>query len=186
MLELKKQLVSGSSLTPNTIKLRMRVVQVFAESGTPLHRVPYFRPLFEELSGLRLTDVSELRRMVPDLLKIEENRLFKDLTGKKVAVVFDGTTRTHEVFAVVARFMDADGRVQQRLIEQVYLPLAAFNAGDVARVIAFKLTKWDVQYDDVVAFVSDRCATNLAAIGALKPFYSSAMMIGCESHTFDN
>ncbi|CAM9254623.1 unnamed protein product [Phaeothamnion confervicola] len=69
MLELKKQLVSGSSLTPDTIKLRIRVVQVFAESGTPLHRVPYFRPLFEEL------DVSELRRMVPDLLKIEENRL---------------------------------------------------------------------------------------------------------------
>ncbi|CAM9254547.1 unnamed protein product, partial [Phaeothamnion confervicola] len=62
----------------------------------------------------------------------------------------------------------------------------AFNAGDLARVIAFKLTRWDVQYDDVVAFVSDRCATNLAAIGALKPFYSSAMMIGCESHTFDN
>ncbi|CAN0186547.1 unnamed protein product, partial [Phaeothamnion confervicola] len=35
MLELKKQLVSGSSLTPDTLKLRMRVVQVFAESGTP-------------------------------------------------------------------------------------------------------------------------------------------------------
>ncbi|CAM9898340.1 unnamed protein product, partial [Phaeothamnion confervicola] len=185
MLELKEQLVSGSSLTPDTIKLRMRVVQVFAESGTPLHRVPYFRPLLEELSGLRLTDVSELRRMVPNLLKIEENRLSEELAGKKVAIVFDGTTRTHEVFAVVARFMDGDGRVQQRLIEQAFYK-AAFNAGDLARVIAFKLMKWDVEYDDVIAFISDRCATNLAAIGALKPFYRSAMMIGCESHTFDN
>ncbi|CAM9335709.1 unnamed protein product, partial [Phaeothamnion confervicola] len=70
---------------------------------------------------------------------------FEELAGKKVAVIFDGTTRTHEVFAVVAHIMDADGRLRQRLIEQAFYK-AAFNARNVARVIIFKLTKWDVKY----------------------------------------
>ncbi|CAM9901224.1 unnamed protein product [Phaeothamnion confervicola] len=167
----------------------MRVVQVFAESRTPLHRMPYFQPLLEVLSGLQLTDISELRCMVPDLLKIEENQLFEELTGKKVAIVFDGTTRTREVFAVVARFMDADGSVQERLIDQPFLcarpstrqpSMPATSRGSLPSRNGTSNTMLSSP------FVSDRCATNLAAIGALKPFYRSVMMIGCESHTFDN
>ena len=76
-----------------------------------------------EENGYRLTDSRHLLDLVAFISKQEKDLLRSEVKGKKLSMVFDGTSRLGEVLAVVIRFVDAsdDWEVQQRLIRLEFL-----------------------------------------------------------------
>ena len=54
---------------------------------------------------------------IPFILKEEEELIRRELAGKYMSVIFDGTTRLEEAVAVVVRFVSSDWTVEQRLIK---------------------------------------------------------------------
>ena len=60
----------GETLPTATRVFRVKVVQAFLKSGTPLHRMEYFRNLFEE-AGFALTSSSNMHQLIPFILEEE-------------------------------------------------------------------------------------------------------------------
>lgn len=60
----------GETLPTATKVFRVKVVQAFLKSGTPLHTMEYFRNLFEE-AGFALTSSSNMRQLIPFILEEE-------------------------------------------------------------------------------------------------------------------
>ena len=82
----------GETLLTATRVYRVKVVQAFLKSGTPLNRLDYFRDIFQEAS-VTLTTQSNMRQLIPFILEEEQKSIAKELFGKDVSIVFDGTTR---------------------------------------------------------------------------------------------
>ena len=61
------------------------------KAGIPLSKIDLIRDFLEQY-GLSLTSASNLIDLLPFILQNELDRL-KDINGKYVSVVFDGTTR---------------------------------------------------------------------------------------------
>ena len=67
----------------------------FLSAGVPLNKIPLFRELLEE-NGFRLTDRRRMSDLVPFILSQEKGGLKRDLAGKCLSIIFDGTTRLGE------------------------------------------------------------------------------------------
>lgn len=91
----------------------MEVVETFLRAGVPIAKVDIFRELLEE-NAFRQTDSRHMLDYVPYILA-EEKVAIKEIEGKFVSVVFDGTSRLGEVLAVVLRFI-SEWTIQQRLV----------------------------------------------------------------------
>lgn len=83
------------------------------KAGIPLSKVDSLRELLEENSH-SLTDSAHLRSLVPLILQGEIDELQRDIHGKSVSIVFDGTTHMCEAFVVVLRYVD-DWAIKQRV-----------------------------------------------------------------------
>ena len=99
----------GETLPTGIRVFRVKVVQAFLKSGTPLNRVELFRDVFEE-AGVTLTSHSHMRQLIPFVLEEEYKSISRELMGKEVSIIFDGTTRDGEALAVLARFIQVTGR----------------------------------------------------------------------------
>lgn len=69
-----------------------------------MNREEFFRDLFEE-AGFILTSPSHMRQLIPFVLEEEYKSISRELMGKEVSLIFDGTTRDDEALAVLARFV---------------------------------------------------------------------------------
>lgn len=83
---------------------RVKIVQAFLKSGTPLNRHEYFRDIFQE-AGVTLTSPSNMRELIPFILEEEYKSIAKELLPRDVSIIFDGTTRDGEALAMLIRYV---------------------------------------------------------------------------------
>ena len=61
---------------------------------------------FLEKYAQKVPDASHLKQLIPIVQAQELERVKKALQGRSISIIFDGTTRVCEDFAVVARYID--------------------------------------------------------------------------------
>ena len=122
----------GETLPTATRVFRVKVVQAFLKSGTPLHRMEYFRNLFER-AGFALTSSSNMHQLIPFILEEEYKAISKEVMGKDVSIVFDRTTRDGEALVVLVHFIEL-WEVRQRLV-RFQLVKSSVNGDELARII---------------------------------------------------
>lgn len=79
-------------------------MQAFVKSGTPSNRTKYFRDLFEE-GCFTLTSSTHMSQLIPFVIGKEYKSVSREILGKELSIIFDGTTRDGEALAVLARFV---------------------------------------------------------------------------------
>ena len=104
----------GESL-PEAHKLwRIKVVSTFLKAGIPLAKTDLLRELLEE-HAFSLSDRRGMSDLIPFILVEEQHKIKAELQGRKVSVIFDGTTRLGEALVIILRFVD-DFVIKQRLV----------------------------------------------------------------------
>ena len=174
----------GESLPDEQRIYRVKVVRNFLSAGVPLNKIPLFRELLEE-NGFRLTDRRRMSDLVPFILSQEKGGLKRDLAGKCLSIIFDGTTRLGEIFVVVVRFVAPDWCIYQKLI-RVQMLAKSLCGEEIAREIIYVLSvEYGVMSQQILAVMHDCASTNTVAMHTLSVLYPMALDIGCFSHTLD-
>lgn len=162
---------------------RVKVMQTFLRAGVPLAKLDTFRPLLEE-SAFRLTDTRHMLDLVPFILNEEKERIKKEIEGKFISVIFDGTSRLGEVLAVVLRFTD-EWTIQQRLVRLEFL-VKSMSGEEIARELITVLSvTLGIHSHLLLAAMRDRASVNNLAMRTVRVIYRSILDIGCFSHTLD-
>ena len=102
----------GETLDESVRVYRVNVVTSFLKSGVPLSKVDSFRNLLEE-HAFSLTGRQHLSEIIPFIHHEEIARIKKEISGKHLSVIFDGTTHVEEALAVIVRYTE-DFQIKQR------------------------------------------------------------------------
>ena len=95
---------TGTSIDSDTHLFRLRCVECFMGTGTPLARLDKFRALLER-EGHSLTSATTMSAMyVPKIHLHERELLIKEMLGELISISFDGTTRLGEAINVISRW----------------------------------------------------------------------------------
>ena len=141
--------------------------------------------MLEESGGYCLCVRRFLYDLIPFVVKQEEAQVKEEIKNKHVGVIFDGTTHTCEVLAVVLRFISDSFTIEQRLVK-IELLAKSLNGEEVAQELINVLsTTLGITSHYVVATMRDRASVNNVAIRTLKILYPNLLDIGCFSHTLD-
>ena len=163
---------------------RLKVLKTFLRAAVPLTKLNAFRDLLEE-SMFRLTDRSHMSDLVPLVVTQEIADIKSEISGKPVAVIFDGTTRLGEAMAIVVRFSDSSFVIQQRLI-RLQLLVKSMSGEEISRELINTLSaQYSIGCDLLVAAMHDRAACNMVALRTLTVVFPNIVDVGCFSHTLD-
>ena len=174
----------GERLPETTRVYRVKVVTAMLKAGVPLFKIDSFRDLLEE-HALSLSSSTNLRQLLPFILHEETNRLRKEIAGKHVSIIFDGTTHVCEAMVIVLRYVD-DWVINQSVCRLMLLA-KSMSGEEVARQIIMTLsTELGIASSLVVAAMRDRASTNEVAMRTVSIVYNQIMDIGCYSHTLDH
>ena len=89
---------------PDTVRVyRLKVLSCFMKADVAISKVDCFREILEE-SSFRLTSSRHLTEMIPVIHREEEEKLHREISGRNVSIVFDGTTHVCEAMVIVVRF----------------------------------------------------------------------------------
>lgn len=119
-----------------------------------LGKVDIFHELLEE-NAFRLSDSSNLRELVPIIHREELVTIQDEIGGKKVSVVFDGTTHVCEALAVILQFVDDQWRIKQRLVRLMLLAKSLTGEEVACQLIVILSTELGVKSDLLVAIMRD-------------------------------
>ena len=86
-------------------KLWQIKVFTFLKAGIPLAKIDLLRELLEE-HAYSLSDRRGMTDLIPFIQMEEQHKIKAELQGRKVSVIFDGTTRLGEALVIVLRFID--------------------------------------------------------------------------------
>ena len=75
-------------------------MSTFLRAGVPISKIDSFRELLEENSYC-LAGRKPMSDLIPLVLGEEKQQIQRQLNGKDVAVIFDGTCRLGEALAIV-------------------------------------------------------------------------------------
>ena len=106
----------------------------------------------------------------------------KDIAEKPLSVIFDGTSRPGEVFAIVVCFVDSGWCIQQKLI---WLKMLAKSlTGDKIAHESINTLSFDcgVKSENVVAIMHDCASANKVAMRTLQVLYPAVLGIGVFLH----
>ena len=174
----------GETLSDNVCVYRVNVVTAFLKAGVPLYKVDSFRDLLEE-HAFHLSGGQHLSEPIPFILHQEKSRIKKEIAGKQLSVIFDGTTHVEEALAIVLRFVDDDYEIKQRLA-CIKLLKKSMTGEELARVLISTLsTTLGVESYTLIAAMRDRASVNNVAMWTLALVYPSILDVGCFSHTID-
>ena len=158
-------------------------MQAFLKSGTPLNRMKYFRDLFEE-AGFPWTSSTHMSQLIPFVLEEEYKSISKEILGKELSIIFDGTTRDGEALAVLARFVQV-WEVKVRLV-RFQLVKSSVNGDELARIIIKVLhRKLTVPQGCVLAAMRDRAPVKTKALQTVSVLHPEMLDVGCISHFLD-
>ena len=122
----------GETLPLTQQVFRVKVLKAFLRAGIPLNKIGPLRELLEESGGYRLCDKRFLYDLIPFVVKQEEAQVKEEIKNKHVGIIFDGTTHTCEVLAVVLRFISDSFTIEQRLVK-IELLAKSLNGEEVTR-----------------------------------------------------
>ena len=107
------------------------------------------------------------------------------MNGKRVSIIFDGTSRLGEIFVVVVRFVSTEWSIEQRLI-RLQMLVKTMTGDEIARtVINILSTEFGIISDQVLGIMHDCASANNAALRTLKVVYPCVLGMGCFSHTLN-
>ena len=98
----------GEGLSEEVRVYRVKVVTTFLKAGVPLSKLDTFRELLEE-NVYKLSDSTNLYSFIRQQ---EQASIQKEISGKNVSVIFDGTTHVCEALAILLRFVDDQYQIQ--------------------------------------------------------------------------
>lgn len=175
----------GETLPESQQVYRIKVVQAFLRARVPLNKMDAFRDILEE-NAYRLTDRRNMYDYIPFILKEEETRIRKDIDGRCLSVILDGTSRMGEALAIILRYVGDDWDLQQRLV-RVQMLSKSLTGEEIARELINILSgMYGIRSNSLLGAMRDRASTNNVAMQTLKVVYPSIVDIGCFSHTIDH
>lgn len=163
------------------------MVETLLLSGTPLNRLPFFRPLLEHFADKTLTDSSHMASYIPRIEERELQTLKKEIRGEFLGISFDGTTRLGEAINIVGRFCLPEFELRTRLL-RFQTAQGHLNAKQLASLITRVMcTDLSVPPENVVCISRDSVLVNGAACRILidSPFGAAENQL-CISHTLNN
>ena len=177
----------------DTLQFRFKTLYTFLTNGTALNKMGRFRSHFEETSGFTLTVSTHMRTYLPPLLRKEIDDILNDIRDQNLMVIFDGTTRVDEVFAIVFRYVTVGMQIEERLVEMGKYQ-HSFNHEELITAVVKILTKYDVDLGAaergriirngaVIGFQRDRCSVNAKAVTILTKNCMGSKDMECMSHT---
>ena len=94
---------------PKAHKLwQIKVVSTFLKAGIPLAKIDLLRELLEE-HAYSLSDRCGMTDLIPFIQMEEQHKIKAELQGRKVSVIFDGTTCLGEALVMVLRYKATSG-----------------------------------------------------------------------------
>ena len=176
--------MKGETLPPEVQVYRVKVVSAFLRAAVPLSKLECFRDLLEE-NGHKLSDRRHMSDLIPFVLKQEQACLRKEIKGKHVAIIFDGTTRLGEVLAVVLRFVTDDFVIQQRLIRLQLLAKSATGEEIARELVAVLSVGYQINPSLLLSAMRDGASTNNVAMRTLSVVYVNLFDVACFSYALD-
>ena len=160
-----------------------KVVSTFLKAGIPLAKTDLLRELLDE-HAYSLSDRRGMSDLIPFILVEEQHKIKAELQGRKVSVIFDGTTRLGEALVIILRFVD-DFMIKQRLV--CFLTLTKSLTGEeIARELINVLSvEYGITPERVLASMRDRASANGVAMRKIQIVYPRMIDVGCYSHTID-
>ena len=138
----------------------------------------------QEFKEESLTSSTHMSQLIPFVLEEEYKSIFKEILGKELSIIFDGTTRDGEALAVLARFVQ-DWEVKVRLV-RFQLVKSSVNGDELARIMFEVLDrKLNVAQGCALAAMRDRAPVNTKAFQTVSVLYPEMLDVGCISHFLD-
>lgn len=186
----------GETIDMDTLKFRFETTENFLATGIAINKIDALRPYLEKHSGHALTTSSHLRELIPPLLEKEIDTIMKECKNNEIVVIFDGTTKVDEVFAIIFRWVTLDLKIVERLVEMGKYQ-HGFNHEELAGAVLKILAKYNIDFgqrehgritrnSQVLAFQRDRCSVNSAAITILNRNLVGSKDMECLSHTIQH
>lgn len=162
------------------------VVEQFLRAVIPLAKIDELRGLLEE-GGLRLSHSSHLADYIPPIARSEKQSIRKELEGKYVSVVFDGTSRLGEALAIVVRYCSGSGwTIKQKLVCLSMLAKSLCGEEAAREILTILSTDLGISSSQLIATIRDCASVNNMAVRTLTIMYPLAIDIGCFSHTLSH
>ena len=95
---------------------RVKVVTAFLKASVPSSKLIHFKELLEE-NNYSLAEERGMRDLIPVILKNDEAYVLGIIGANYLSVIFDGTTRLGEAFAIMIRCVTNDFQIKQLLIK---------------------------------------------------------------------
>ncbi len=174
---------SGETLPRDVQVYHIKVVRTFLKAGIPLNKIDVFRDILEQ-NGQRLAGRRSLSDLIPFIRQEEIALIKEELQGKKVSVIFDGTTRLGEAMAIILRYV-TDWQIQQRLVRLRHLSKSLMGEEIARELISVLQIDYGISTNDLVGAMRDRASVNGAAMRTVQIMYPKVFDVGCFAHTID-
>lgn len=174
----------GETLSMAQHVYRFKVVRTFLKAGVAINKIDQFRQIFEE-QGYSLSHSSNLSSMI-DVINKEKEKVKKEIAGRNVSVIFDGTTHVAEAVNIILRFVSDDWKIEQRLVELLFVTKSMTGEELAQQLLSCLSTNLGINSALLLAAMRDRASVNDVAVRTLKILYPNVVDIGCFSHTLDH
>ena len=106
--------------------------------------------------------------LVPFIREQEVAQIRQEIAGRKVSVIFDGTTRLGEALVIVLRFVTDDWQITHRLI-RLQLLAKSLAGEEIARELSSILqVEYHIGVKALVGSMRDRASVNNVAMSTVK------------------
>ncbi len=174
----------GESLPIDQQVYRVKVASTFLRAAVPISKLDQFRDILQE-NALRLTDRSHMANLIPFILKEEQERIKHEIDGKRISLVFDGTSRLGEAMVVLIRYVSDNWELEQRLL-RVQMLEKSMTGEEIARVLIEVLSVgYGVSSTTLLAAMRDRASVNNVAMRTVKVIFPLLVDVGCFSNTIN-
>ena len=107
--------------------------------------------------------------LIPFIVQEEQTQNKKEIEGKCVSVIFDGTTRMGEALAVVLCFVDNEQWVIQQQLVRLQLLVKSLSGEEIAReLISILSVNYSIDSSRLLAYMRDGASANGVAVRTLR------------------
>jgi len=152
--------------------IESEVMSAFLRTGVPINKLDCFCGMLEE-NGYRLAGRHPMSDIIPFILVEEKQRIQKEMNGRDVSVMFDGTSRHGEVKVCLCfGSLTITGVHSSDLFVYRYLQRLRMCGEEIAReLITTRSTELSILPGRLLASMRDRVVSNGVVMHTLKIVY---------------